>query len=158
MNASALSTLDVRPILKSGGEPFGDIMTTVAALPPGQGLRLLATFKPVPLFNVMQQRGFSHTEREIGGGDWEVIFTPTGSAPAQAEKIDLRPLPPPQRHALIFATCGKLPTGSAFVLVNDHDPKPLRYQLEAESPGQFGWEYVESGPQVWQVRITRKKA
>jgi uncharacterized protein (DUF2249 family) len=76
MSTSSFATLDVRPILQSGGEPFAEIMATVAGLTPGQGLRLLATFKPVPLFGVMAQQGFSHTEREIGGGDWEVTFTP----------------------------------------------------------------------------------
>jgi len=71
-----LSTVDVRDILKAGGEPFSHIMQAVQALSPGQGLRLLATFKPVPLFGVMAQRGFGHEEREIEDGDWEVIFTP----------------------------------------------------------------------------------
>lgn len=75
MTTPDLSTLDVRDILKAGGEPFSHIMQAVEALAPGQGLRLLATFKPAPLFKVMAQRGFGHTEREIGGGDWEVIFT-----------------------------------------------------------------------------------
>jgi uncharacterized protein (DUF2249 family) len=74
------------------------------------------------------------------------------------QKLDVRDLPPPQRHALIFDTCGKLPVGDAVILVNDHDPKPLYYQFEAEQPGQFGWEYVEQGPDVWRVRITRIKA
>lgn len=76
---------------------------------------------------------------------------------ANAQQLDVRDLPPPQRHALIFDTCGKLSVGDEIVLVNDHDPKPLYYQFQAERPGEFGWEYVESGPQVWQVRITRNK-
>lgn len=74
------------------------------------------------------------------------------------QQLDVRALPPPQRHALIFETCGKLTAGDAVILVNDHDPKPLYYQFEAEYPGRFGWEYVEAGPQVWQVRITRTAA
>lgn len=77
MTQTSLSTLDVREILRAGGEPFSKIMEAVNALSPGQGLRLLATFKPVPLFGVMAQRGFGHTEQEIGDGDWEVIFTPS---------------------------------------------------------------------------------
>ncbi len=74
------------------------------------------------------------------------------------QQLDVRALPPPQRHALIFHACGKLAEGDAVVLINDHDPKPLYYQFEAEYPGWFGWEYVQSGPEVWKVRITRKAA
>jgi uncharacterized protein (DUF2249 family) len=77
---------------------------------------------------------------------------------SNAQQLDVRQLPPPQRHALIFDTCGKLPVGNAVILVNDHDPKPLYYQFEAERPGEFGWEYVEAGPETWRVRITRRKA
>jgi uncharacterized protein (DUF2249 family) len=46
----------------------------------------------------------------------------------------------------------------AFELVNDHDPKPLYYQLAAEQPGTFSWDYVEQGPYVWRVRIGRTAA
>ena len=88
MTTHDLSTLDVRDILKAGGEPFSQIMQAVEALAPSQGLRLLATFKPVPLFNVMEQRGFGHSERDIGGGDWEVIFTPANEvASAMSAKL-----------------------------------------------------------------------
>jgi hypothetical protein len=87
MTASDLFSLDVRDILRSGGEPFAEIMQAVASLAPRQGLRLLATFKPVPLFGVMAQRGFSHVEREIGGGDWEVIFTPSGQGSAASGEV-----------------------------------------------------------------------
>ena len=74
------------------------------------------------------------------------------------QQLDVRDLPPPQRHTLIFATCGKLSTGNAVVLINDHDPKPLYYQFEAALPGHFGWEYLEKGPEIWRVRITRRKS
>ena len=52
-------------------------------------------------------------------------------------------------------TYGQLAAGGGFELVNDHDPKPLYYQFEAEHPGQFTWEYLEQGPEVWRVRISR---
>ncbi len=45
--------------------------------------------------------------------------------------------------------------GEAFVLVNDHDPKPLYYQFTFEKPGQFTWTYQEEGPDVWRVEIGR---
>ena len=44
------------------------------------------------------------------------------------------------------------------MLVNDHDPKPLRYQFEAEHAGQFTWDYLGAGPDVGRVRIGRARA
>lgn len=73
-------------------------------------------------------------------------------------ELDVRSEPPPRRHELIFDTYGRLTPGQAFVLVNDHDPKPLYYQFSAELAGGFEWEYMETGPQVWKVRIGKPKA
>jgi uncharacterized protein (DUF2249 family) len=72
---------------------------------------------------------------------------------SNADVVDVRMLVPAQRHAKIFQLVNALAPGAAFILVNDHDPKPLYYQLEAEYPGQFSWTYVEQGPQVWRVKI-----
>lgn len=72
--------------------------------------------------------------------------------------LDVRSHAPAQRHTLIFGTYGELEPGSGFVLVNDHDPKPLYYQLEAEHTGDFTWDYLEEGPEVWRVRIGRPAA
>lgn len=69
--------------------------------------------------------------------------------------LDVRTEIPKRRHELIFETFAGLEPGAAYVLVNDHDPKPLRYQLEAENAGEFTWEYLEEGPEVWRVRIGR---
>jgi len=55
--------LDVRPELRAGGEPFGRIMQAVAGLAPGQGLRLLATFEPVPLYAVLSRKGLRPRRR-----------------------------------------------------------------------------------------------
>ncbi|MCK9381442.1 MAG: DUF2249 domain-containing protein [Sulfuritalea sp.] len=67
--------------------------------------------------------------------------------------VDVRTIPPRERHPLIFGTFDGLAAGEALLLVNDHDPKPLYYQFQAESKGQFTWDYLESGPDVWQVKI-----
>lgn len=70
-----------------------------------------------------------------------------------ADTVDVRSLAPAQRHAKIFELVNELTPGGRFILVNDHDPKPLYYQLEAEYPRQFSWTYVERGPDVWRVEI-----
>ena len=67
--------------------------------------------------------------------------------------LDVRQIPPPQRHVLIFETFTNLQPGETFLLVNDHDPKPLYYQFKFERDGQFTWDYEEQGPEVWRVRI-----
>ena len=76
----------------------------------------------------------------------------TRSAP---ETLDVREIAPRDRHRLIFESFDRLPPGQAFVLVNDHDPRPLYYQFQAEQPGKVRWEYLEQGPDVWRVRIGR---
>ena len=69
--------------------------------------------------------------------------------------LDVRSEIPARRHQLIFETYGALAKGDAFELVNDHDPKPLYYQLAAEHPGQFTWEPLEQGPETWRISIGR---
>lgn len=70
--------------------------------------------------------------------------------------IDVRLIPHGQRHPRIFARFARLAPGEAFTLVNNHDPKPLRREFQAAHPDAFSWEYVESGPEQWQIRIGRQ--
>ncbi|MGH8279231.1 MAG: DUF2249 domain-containing protein [Gammaproteobacteria bacterium] len=77
---------------------------------------------------------------------------------AEAKILDVRNLIPMERHRTIFETYEKLPVGNKFVLVNDHDPKPLYYQFEAEHTGKFSWKYLEKGPSAWRVEIGRTAA
>ena len=123
--------LDVRPILRGGGEPFEKIMDTVAALGPDQGLRLYATFKPVPLFQVLGAKGFTNEARELDGGDWEVLFQRSATlktaepaiteAPSQAtdwpepvQHMDNRELEPPEPMVRILAATEKLEGGQVL--------------------------------------------
>jgi len=73
-----------------------------------------------------------------------------------ADQLDVRRLAPPQRHPIIFERFNALPVGGAFTLINDHDPKPLYYQLVAEYAGGVLWEYVEKGPKVWRVQMGKQ--
>ena len=77
---------------------------------------------------------------------------------AEEKILDVRPIPPREKHPTIFATFDGLEEGDHFVLVNDHDPVPLRHQFTFERPGQVQWEYLEQGPELWRVKITRTNA
>lgn len=69
--------------------------------------------------------------------------------------LDVRPIPHGQRHPRIFRRYARLSHGESFVLVNNHDPKPLRREFSATHPDEFTWEYLESGPALWRIRIGR---
>lgn len=133
--------LDVRPILRSGGEPFTVIMDAVKELGSGQALRLLATFEPVPLYGVLAKRGFGHATREIGGGDWEVLFTPTAAAadsqqpvrpasanasgsgwPVPSRHIDNRDLDPPEPLVRTLAAVEELQPGEVLSVLLCREP------------------------------------
>lgn len=69
--------------------------------------------------------------------------------------LDVRPIPPYRKHPTIFQTFTDLAPGNAMILVNDHDPRPLYYQFAAEMAGQFDWQYLEQGPDLWRVEIKK---
>ena len=71
------------------------------------------------------------------------------------ETLDLRPMPPFERHEKIFKIWDTLKAGEILRIINDHDPKPLWYQFEVEYKGKYEWEYEEEGPRDWIVKIKR---
>jgi uncharacterized protein (DUF2249 family) len=70
-----------------------------------------------------------------------------------AAQVDARMYEPRDKHNVIFQTFKELKNGENMELINDHDPRPLHYQFLAEYEGQFNWEYLEQGPEVWRVSI-----
>lgn len=74
---------------------------------------------------------------------------------ARIEKLDLRPMPPFERHEKIFKIWDTFKSGDTLQIINDHDPRPLRYQFMVEHKDKFDWQYVQSGPKDWVVDIKR---
>ena len=69
-----MATVDARPIIASGGEPFDTIMSADTSLSDSEELIVLAPFEPVPLEGVLSSQGFSYQAEDLGGGDWRVTF------------------------------------------------------------------------------------
>jgi uncharacterized protein (DUF2249 family) len=67
--------------------------------------------------------------------------------------LDVRAIPPFERHRLIFGTFERLRAGEGLLIVNDHNPLPLSARFDARYPGRFSWTYLQRGPDVWRVRI-----
>ncbi len=73
----------------------------------------------------------------------------------KVETLDLRSMPPFERHEKIFEIWNNLKPGETLRIINDHNPKPLYYQFEAEHKKRFEWVYEQEGPKDWIVKIKR---
>ncbi len=73
--AHAHTVLDVRPELEQGGEPFVRIMEAAARITPGETLVIVAPFEPVPLYAVLEARGFAHEMEQVAADEWVVCFS-----------------------------------------------------------------------------------
>ena len=158
---SPIRELDVRPMLLAGEEPFQAIMEAVGALAPGESLRLVAPFRPVPLFSVMANRGFSASDRPLDGGDWEVVFSPvaemqaeaglaTGSSPSAifwgdpVEELDLIDLEPPEPMVRILAAVEAMEPGEVLFAVLSREPVFLFPELTRRGH-QWAGNFDETG-------------
>lgn len=65
-------------------------------------------------------------------------------------------LEPRQKHPTIFARFDELNEGESLTIHNDHDPKPLYYQLLGERGNIFSWEYLEQGPEWYKIKISKR--
>ncbi len=70
--------------------------------------------------------------------------------------LNVTVIEPRLKHPAIFARFDELNPGESLTIHNDHDPKPLYYQLLGERGNIFNWEYLEQGPESWKVKISKK--
>lgn len=145
---------------QEAGRLLADAWVIVRAGHPHQARHLDGAMHHIArLEQALEQQRDTPSRSQTGrpsGTTRKKVTVPIDDATSTADRLlDVRTEIPRRRHELIFETFGDLATGGSYVLVNDHDPKPLRYQLEAENTGEFSWEYLEEGPEVWRVRIGR---
>ncbi len=71
---------DARPLFAAGKPPLVPILNAVNRLGHGQALRLIAPIEPIPLVQMLSQRGFTAEPRSRDDGSWEILFTPVNTA------------------------------------------------------------------------------
>ena len=172
-------TLDVRDDLRAGREPFSTIMAAVATLPTGDVLHLRTIFEPLPLYAVLEKRGFSHESQAYGDDDWSVWFWRAGqpsNAPAAATArgavpnrpvadivsnfgpdanvvwLDVRWLEPPEPLVRTLTALETLPEDSTLVQVNLRVPQFLLPMLAERG---YAYEIDESHGDYVLVQISR---
>jgi|SRR5665213_2925346 len=87
--------------------------------------------------------------------DSALLVMATAVPVANGMNLDLREIARPERHPLVFAKLDALAVGESFRLINDHDPLPLRKQIEELRPNQTIWEYDQRGPDMFRICIRR---
>jgi regulator of cell morphogenesis and NO signaling len=169
MSTEILYVPELQPALK-----HPTVFRKFDALGNGESLMLVNDHDPIPLYYEMKaERGdvFSWDKIENGPEVWKVEITKkTNAEPAGSETKDNSPeagdatevfelnvtlIQPKLKHLTIFQHFDALKPGEVFKILNDHDPKPLYYQLIAERGNIFSWTYLEKGPQWWKVQIKK---
>jgi uncharacterized protein (DUF2249 family) len=164
-DGTPLTWLDVRGL--EPPEPMVRTLEALEGLADGRVLVQVNVRVPRFLLPVLEERGFAYEVRETGPDMVQVhirrpppaaIHQSSGaeSMPVASNELDVRVIPPREKHPTIFSRVDALKAGDSLVIINDHDPRPLKYQLDAEHPGSYGWDYEATGPEVWRVKITRR--
>ena len=71
--------------------------------------------------------------------------------------IDVKDIDPQHRHTIISHLSDNLLAGNSLQQVADHDPKPLRFQLEAKHDSCCQWTELAEGPGVWRGRLRQTR-
>jgi uncharacterized protein (DUF2249 family) len=153
------ASLDVRETIRRGEEPFSIIMAAVAALAPDQALVLRAPFEPIPLYRVLEKRGFAHWTERRADDDWSVWFYRGASAPAAApcaggvNMLDVRGLEPPQPMVAVLERLETLAPDETLTVIHDRRPMFLYPQLD-----ERGFTHRTDEPEPGVVRIVIRRA
>lgn len=140
---------------------FQTIMSTFTGLKDGEHFILHNNFDPIPLQSQLKtQFGEIFTWEYLKQGpdffDIKIGKKETQSAKSEEFILNGIELDPAVKFQTIMNTFNQLQAGEAFILHNDHDPKPLFYQLSSTQGDTFTWEYLKQGPDVFDIRIGKK--
>lgn len=150
-------TLDVRPTIQSGSDPFSEIMEAVQKLDLDDTLQIINIFEPIPLINKLKNEGFdSWTERPEEGvvhtffkkqsasseseelptvvkSDSESFQQKLASFGAKKRVIDVRHLEMPEPMVNILTELEKLPDDHVLFVEHKKIPQFLLPELQSRN-------------------------
>lgn len=158
---ATVETLDVTKI-----EPrlkHSTIFKYFDALQAGEEFIIENDHDPKPLYyELIGERGNIFTWEYLEKGPElflvKIKKNPAANTQTEVQRLNVTALEPRMKHPTIFQYFDALTPGQSFIIENDHDPKPLYYELIGERGNIFTWEYLEKGPEVFVVQIAKNPA
>ena len=74
LDKAEIVSLDVRPVISSGDDPLHLILENIKALKTGQVLKIINSFKPVPLIILLEKKGFTSYTDNVNDDVVETYF------------------------------------------------------------------------------------
>lgn len=175
--APVVTEIDARPLQRQGKEPFGSIMAAAREVATEQSFVLRNTFEPLPLYDVLGQRGFEHWATQLGDDDWEIRFFNSGQvsrapqravadqppmaapsdgllweSPTATITIDVSELVPPEPLIRILETLAELPEGASLLVHHVRRPMHLYPRLD-----ELGYRHETREPAPGRVELLIEK-
>lgn len=154
---ATIETLDVTKLEPRLKHPT--IFKYFDALQPGEEFVIENDHDPKPLYyELIGERGDIFTWEYLEKGpEWFIVRICKNPLENQKEvqRLNVTAIEPKFKHPTIFKYFDALKAGESFIIENDHDPKPLYYELLAERGDIFTWEYLQKGPELFEVQIAK---
>lgn len=146
IGADKVQKLDVRPIIDTGKDPFLEIMGKVKSLIDGEVFHLINSFEPLPLYSVLQSKGYEHwTEKD--GNVFNVFFYKNDATKSNVSEetkanqtspidyeyvieLDVRELAPPEPMIKILENISKVDDKTVMLVHHHREPMMLYPELE----------------------------
>ncbi len=87
-NQDKVISLDVRPVIKSGNDPFAKIMSAVGKLADHETLQIINIFEPIPLINKMKEMGYNSTTERPEPGVVHTFFKKDSTVQGKEDFIE----------------------------------------------------------------------
>ena len=89
--APVVAELDARTFQSTGEDPFLAIQDTARDVEPGSAFVLRSAFAPVPLYGVLERKGFAYHAEEVAPRDWVITFYRERAVAPEIDADDTHP-------------------------------------------------------------------
>jgi uncharacterized protein (DUF2249 family) len=87
MSTEKIVDLDVRPVLDMGTDPFNVIMETLKTMNDDETLRIINTFEPIPLLNILKGKGYEYKSERPEEGIVHTFLWKSGEEKIEDEEL-----------------------------------------------------------------------